>query len=269
MTAVRPKTITGTAAQALQFDYAVAGLDQNTRRFFAHLLRSSLEAQGLWGDGFIPIPSTYIRQHFPGADWQALRDRDLVAVSPYSRDDGRAREFAINEEWLSDFVDAGDTDAAAEPAKLRDLASSKPTNRTRRSTTFGPDRNRAPDLVQRVIRLDWRSEYNVDALAAHIEAGRRAVRTANDDAARVLARRRLYVDLLALATIKAQKPVQGRHPHTRVYRVAYKPQKGGRLTEIGGGLQTCTREMKAAARAGLAGVRNYDSRRPSPTCSWC
>jgi len=48
------------------------------------------------------------------------------------------------------------------------------------------------------------------------------------------------------------------------YRPAYCVQKSGRFSEVGGGLQSCSREMKQAARGRVKNMRNYDLKSSQP-----
>jgi hypothetical protein len=48
------------------------------------------------------------------------------------------------------------------------------------------------------------------------------------------------------------------------YQPAYTVQMSGRVAHVGGGLQSCSREMKEAAYAGVPGLRNYDLKSSQP-----
>ncbi|NJL51599.1 MAG: hypothetical protein HC930_04155 [Hydrococcus sp. SU_1_0] len=47
-------------------------------------------------------------------------------------------------------------------------------------------------------------------------------------------------------------------PNQMIYKVAYRKQRSGRISEIGGGSQSCSREQKHEGWSELANVRNYD-----------
>jgi hypothetical protein len=52
----------------------------------------------------------------------------------------------------------------------------------------------------------------------------------------------------------------GRQGDLGLYTPSYAPQSSGRIGELGGGVQSCSRSMKQAAFSGIENVHNYDLR---------
>ncbi len=103
--------------------------------------------------------------------------------------------------------------------------------------------------------------------------GRRALpydaetRDAIQDAERL--RGRYTVDKAVLFKLK-DRSEQELLPGIFRYTAAWEPQRFGRITDVGGGLQNATREMKAACLSRVPAVRNYDlkSSQPRQLSAW-
>ena len=269
---------TGTAGQKRVIDVAAAGLPEDTRAFLAHLVASTLAAiVGLVmarrdGHAFaapsVPIPNAVIRENFRSAAWPELVSRGILSVTEPDRGAKLCREYQLSEAFLDEYIAAGPTADRIEAGGLVDLVTGNPTARRERTRWSGPSNNGWPELLERAARAVGPSVFNPDAAEARLAWHDRAVADAVDDRERDAAVRRRRVDTMCYDAVYRQgvRPaveadVGGELPagvRLWAYTPVLQPQAFGRLTEVGGGLQSCSRPLKAAAREGVPGALNYD-----------
>lgn len=236
-----------------------------SRAFYLHVLMSARRDRDFW----VPVPWHTIVSFSRTAycEKQDLIDSGLLEEKPDYRPK-RCKEYRV--------------------PLLHRLAVLKFEHETPQLRRFDPLTGRVKRSAKRHIKHDpqrhpWRSpmidamealsegRFDVAAFRAHLDrlrdtSDRRVQRVlstsgemAPDEVERALlsAYGRYDSDARNYMALLAQKPrfIDGT---VVAYDLAYKPTTTGRLSHIGGGLQSCTREGKAAAYARVEGVRNYD-----------
>ena len=271
--------------------------DEDTRRFFRHVLVSFFEAlktsrNPSYGrterdreersQGYAPIDSKFIEKYFRQANWRALRDAGLIDVLPYSREEKLAYRYRPAPAFVEEFRRAGMPESAEEAELIAkegrvNVTSGEKARGTVKTHYTDENGRRYPPLIDAGLRameecpivygakesegilhhlhlryrqlLDtgWKPSDGVPHPKWEPEGSRAYHRYANDE--------RCAAALL----------VQG-FRHVRdglaIYKPAYRIASSGRTAQAGGGLQSCSGEMKGAAYLGLSAygydVRNYD-----------
>ena len=253
----------GTRAQQGMIDRAVAGTHPDTRAFLIHLT-ASLQTPIRHGnpDPTVPIPSKFIQEHCREAEIDTLIDAGVIRATPYDREGARCREYGFDVTWLDTFIDNGPSTSAALQYQFVNLATGRPDNRSRPRSRLSRtnDGSKAPDLsvgAAKVIRSSW---FNAVAIEEHLAGMKDEISTSVSVEEVMSAKARYRADRTCYAVIlDGASPVDAADGLVLwSYRPAYRVQRFGRLTEIGGGLQSCSREMKRAARQGVPDWHNYD-----------
>lgn len=231
------------------------GCSAAERRFFLHVLCSGLIARGRaaqknnltgWDDFAVSLPHQTIRAHFPrGFSWRPLKAKGLIHASDYH--DGSCRYFQVTPHLFDEIAEAMDRAVMAPdgtPAvNLFDGLAYRVTCRV-----HGEDALPSSKLMRDALRVLHAVEcpINVDAVQDHLK---RLEQEGNP---------------LAFQNDKlcAQSMFAGmrRKDGVGFYTPSYSPQSSGRIGELGGGVQTCSKRMKEAAFSGLENVFNYDLR---------
>lgn len=261
----------GTPAQQEVVRGWVSGVPEEKRsatlHFLIHLLASTQSALR-WGrtpqrfDGYVPVDSRLIRKHFRQAEWRPLEEQGLLLVRPHNRVRRRSREFRVHPERWGEFLEAGALaqDFALTPSRV-DLATGRRSTRRVKSDRTTRSGHPLPALARAAIDAVGPSPFNPAAIREHLvrlrdRADAEAAGTAGT-AARCAARGRYFADLACFDAVFAQGavPLEG---DLWEYRPAYRMQKMGRIGQKGGGLQSCSRAMKAAAYTGVPHLVNLD-----------
>ena len=215
-------------------------------RFLVHLLTTA----ALDSDGSVPVPSKLIERRFRRLDWRALEEAGVVDVGPYDRVRRRCREFRPADDVRRAFYEAGPTARRVVQDGLYDVSTGRPTTRRTKSQRRTPSGNALPPLVRAAI--DAVGEVPVDVHAIERHLGRLRVRSdeAEPGPARATAEGRYLNDLRCHHAVLTQgaRPLDPTEPGGLwAYRPAYRPQRFGRVSQIGGGLQSCSTAMKGVA----------------------
>lgn len=233
--------------------------------FLLHLLDSSPRK----GEGWVPVGSRLIRSAFGTTlDPAEMESAGLIEVKPYDRYRGKSREYRVVREVRRRFFELGLTSERLHRGGLFNLASkSKTTNgetrKTVKSSTYTPKRNPYAPLIRKSIKSVPLAFFNAGAIERHLAESKRAVDASLAGAGRDRLEARYIGDLRcyhAILTQNAEPLDKNDLSGLWRYKPAYKKQQNGRISQKGGGLQSCSREMKAAAYEGVDGFRNYDLR---------
>src|ERR1700733_4704001 len=168
------------------FDGELSSLSPECRRFFRHLLASSLiqgRKRNDWGEPGVELPSQTIDQHFGTSfSWVPLVRAGLLNVSGYSPALHKCRRYEIMPGWLEQAFSRMDI-ATAEASKERqvDLFTGEPF-----FSTPPPYRDEDPGIVTRLWVREAAARistcpFNGDALDAHLEALRERYRQADPE----------------------------------------------------------------------------------------
>jgi hypothetical protein len=202
------------------------------------------------GDGFVPFPSKLIEREIRGLDWRPLEDVLVLNVRRHDRHAGRCREFGVADDVRRPYYEAGPTAMLLFEDGLYDLTTGRPTRRRVKSDLRTPSGNAISKFQRGAIDALGEVPVEVHALERHLGQLRAAVDEAEDGDARVAAHGRYMNDLRCYQAVLTQgaRPLDPERPDGLwVYRPAYKPQRFGRISQKGGGLQSCSSEMKAVA----------------------
>lgn len=233
----------------------VNGLSDQEKRFFLHVLCSQLIdlGKGLdvlpgWDTLGLNLPSKTIRAEFErGISWEKMEPQmvGLLEASDYSK--GQCRYFQVSpplfEAIRAHLQGQLDTPDGSPAVNLFDGNAY-----TVGHAMYPPDpENPSSKLMRDAARVLHAVEcpFNVDAVRAHVERLK-----GSDDPAYENDRRCAEVMFAGMRR-------EGNVGH---YTPSYGPQSSGRIGEVGGGLQSCTKAMKHAAFTGIENIHNYDLR---------
>jgi hypothetical protein len=232
--------------------------------FAKHLLASNLSQlnkirrgnlQG-WVGLEVELPSQTIDELFGSRfSWKAL-DGPVLTVSSYSVHGHACRRFVVKSEILDRVLAlSAPTTEEASQQQLVNLIDGAPYVRPApRAKDFGVS---VPRLVREAIRAFQPCAFDGAQLDAHLAQLKAAAEdpSASDDA-RATAWRRYRND--AMCAMRITAGCRKRGDGLFEYEPYYRPQLSGRLAEVGGGFQSCSRAMKHAALSTVPNLINYD-----------
>jgi len=215
------------------------------------------------GDGFAHVPDATIRRELPNARWRdALH---LIDATDYSKVHGRARGFRVKPEVEQAFLEAAETISMADyiEADKVNLFSGRLANRRLQSRYHDNSRNSEPRIIVEAMKV--LSANQVPFVPEAIEGHLQRLKQESDEVGKVHGRdsdeyRAAYGRYLSdkysyLSVLNQHPEVNG---SVGAFHPAYIVRSTGRIHHIGGGLQSASRLMKAAAYTGIDDLRNYD-----------
>lgn len=260
-----------------QYEYVrslTEGLSKNTAHLFAHILVCSTRPSVLWREERVPISSRLIDRKLPGARWLDLLDRGLIEPpTEWSKRGRLSREYRATDEVLETFIGlAPRTTEEYLKANKVNLFTGKRTTGREKSKVKDESNNAHPELICDALRVIGTNYYDAPAVEAHIarledtiiharalwEASGRVPDTPEHKSYR-RAKAQYYNDRSCYDSVKKQNPKEV-GDGIWAFSPAYGVQGSGRISHIGGGLQSCSRHMKEAAYSRLRerGLKNYD-----------
>jgi hypothetical protein len=180
----------------------------------------------------------------------------LLKITPYSTAAGRCRSFRAADAVLLPLLDwapASTQDASQIP--LVNLFTGEP-HRLRKLKEW-EDGIQCTKPIREAVAVYGNCPFDGAALDAHLATLRAAVANAAPDK-RARAERRRRNDLACAAIIRAGCAIGDDGLFS--YRPEYRPSKTGRVVEVGGGAQSCSKAMKVALFDRVPDLRNYDLR---------
>lgn len=277
-----------------QFDLLDDAADHHapTRRFLLFVVANQLDPRRTTrrlevGRMWVDAGSKFVEKHFRGADWRRLagvsNERELESVDFSSLDEegrrgeavlkhlgyrrSQGRSFCVSPSFLRAFLQAGiRTVERAPSATVVDVTSGHRSRRVAHSRTYDGNRKPYPPLVDAVLRALTEGQFDARAVEEHLAASeevlseevlRGALSGSASRSAPSRSERRHQNDRLCYEAVLRQRP---RHAGGGVYAypLAFTVASTGRISQVGGGLQSASGAMKAAAYRSLPGVRNYD-----------
>jgi len=244
----------------------LSGYNEETTHFFKHVLISSTlnHEDHYW----IPVCSRLIEKELRGANPLSLVG-SLLRKKSYSRARRRSRRWKVDDSIRRHFCQLL---GEGHHEDRYDLFTGSKTERQYKSSKYDDNRNPHPNLIQNVMDVLTEGYYNRDAVEDHLDAYEEQVQEleakaeaapadskTEDRASQQLrtVQARWDSDLMCWNTVLNQNPTEVKDSIYR-YNLAYEPQKTGRITQIAGGLQNGSVEMKEAAYSGFDSLYNYD-----------
>lgn len=232
----------------------LAGLSENEKRFFLHILCSHLIRLSAGEEEIVEgydslglsLPSVTIKAEFDAPFPNVpLMTKKLIVGSEYM--DGQCRYYLIEPTLFQKIFDHLEEQATApDGSPAVNLFDGKAYNV---GHAFYPPNPKRPSskLMRDAARVLHAADcpINVSAVQKHLEALKNAGDVAYDN------------DRLCAQTIFAGMKTSG---GITSYTPSYGPQDPGRIGENGGGVQSCTKRMKQAVFDGIPNVHNYDLR---------
>ncbi|MFO0737556.1 MAG: hypothetical protein U0270_16810 [Labilithrix sp.] len=230
------------------------GLDPEHRRFFLHILCSQLldlrkgtvEVVPGWDTLGINLPFVTIKAEFSrGFSWKPLEQRKLLTASDFAK--GECRYFQIDEPVFAEIlshIEAQNASPDGSPAvNLFDgtafnVGWSMSNAGAARSSKLMRDAARVLHAVD--------CPFDIDAVQEHLVQLKASGKLAAYEN-----------DRLCAQTLTAGSRREG---GLGIYTPSYAPQSSGRIGELGGGLQSCSKAMKQAAFLRVDNIFNYDLR---------
>lgn len=235
----------------------VSGLSEAEAHVFKHVLGSQLCQT--WDEGWVPLSQAWVREHFGRkVSVKKLVEAGLLESQAYDVKAGVCQRFRVSGGLWSSVLHAvpDSLDAIARGGQL-DLFQGNP-GACEKTGQHDEGRNLLPEPVRQALAGYRKTIINHQAMQALLA---QREREAQDEAA--LARYRHDKACLMAVARQGFSPDDATFGH---YQPAYAVGSTGRVFQLGGGLQAATREMKAAAYAGVPGVKNYDMKDAQLVC---
>ncbi len=233
----------------------LVGLSENEKRFFLHLLCSHLIRLSAGEEEIVEgydslglsLPSKTIKAEFDAPFPNVpLMAKKLILGSEYM--DGQCRYYLIEPTLFQKILDHLEEQATAPDGSPAVNLFDGTAYNIGHAFPSRPDPKRpSSKLMRDAARILHAVDcpINVGAIQKHLQDLKSSNDVAYDN------------DRLCAQTILAGlKASAGMHSYTP----SYGPQYAGRIGENGGGVQSCTKRMKAAVFDGILNVYNYDLR---------
>jgi hypothetical protein len=254
-----------------QYEYLrslVSDLNEQTYKFLAHVTASSLlKLVEEPDEQYSPVYSVLIRDKIGrNVDWRELRRRKLIKVLRYFEELGLSRRYKITEQLRDELLEIANNYSFEQHRKAVkvNLMTGKPIRARMKNVLSDESRNEEPKLYVDAVKEISRngSYFNYRAVAAVINGRREKMEELReaqglDGKDYKKAKRQWQNDYYCFLSVL----YQGARPWTGEiwrYEPAYRPASTGRAQQIGGGFQSASKEMKAAAIEGLEDPYNYD-----------
>jgi hypothetical protein len=240
--------------------FEAAGLNEDSQRLIKHVYYSAR----LQGRDSVPVPAKTIRRRLRKADLR--RASIFVEISAHSIAEHRAREFSLMS-WLRQEIAEAETglgfaEIAAYPKV--NVMTGRMMKRPANSALYDVDRHPYPQSIRDAIQVIERNgtPINYRAMQARLEM----LEAAENDVARQHGKesaeyRQAYARFIndRSCYLVVRDRIVAINGATATYLPAYRMgEQTSRIYHEGGGMQSCSREMKAAAYAGNENIRNYD-----------
>ena len=233
------------SVKELVWDGLLSGLDNNTKHLFAHILKGHEINSKEDKQGWIPISSKLIEDKLRGANWKELVTRELIEVSSYSKVQGYSREYRVNPPLFEQIQNMRpNTSTEIINAHYYNLCNGKSLKRKKPIKTkyYDDNRNeRFTDCQKKAIKLIKQCRVNRQEVDLFLDKIKNAIDLGSGNEKEILS---YYHDLRCWEGIVRRKKEED--GNFIVYQSDWDSQTSGRITEIGGGLQNASRELKSA-----------------------
>jgi hypothetical protein len=241
-------------------------LEEKQRGFVLHVLVSNvlnlnkIHAHGLegWIDLGVELPCQWIAEYFGSKFQVSAIDPDVLTFKNHSTEKHECRSFVAAQSLLDVLLGWSPKDvegALNEP--VVNLFDGKPCG------VFAPKEWEhgiyTPKVIRAAITAFESCPFNFARLEEHLVELQDRVRLALNDDDRQHMERVLLNDKACAMRLRAGCKI-GRDGLS-CYQPEYRTSYTGRVIEVGGGAQSCSRAMKRALFEGVPGLKNYDLKR--------
>jgi hypothetical protein len=237
------------------------GYNSDTVRFFSHhLVCSLLKLTDRSDDAFIPFASELMRSKVPKAEWRLLVSHRFLEMKDYDRRLGLSREFRVPDWVLTKFLDQGRRFLKNSDSEWVDLFTGRRCTKVRKSRGYDENGHNEPKLVRAAMQVLQENlcPYNATAIEDFLRACRDEIENLKRaDGKWGEAERRLRVNEACWQAVQQQTKGKVK-PGINYYAPSYVVRMSGRIYQVAGGLQTCSREMKQHSYSGIENVSNND-----------
>ena len=241
--------------------------DTKQKHFFYHILSNPVirkdkgspnsEFTNFHDSVWVPVPSTLIEKHF-GRSFKVtdLECRGYLEIkklnddgNTYSHAGNICRSYRLPKKIYSIFIRS--LEQNKESDEWVNAFSGRPKKKSKSNADFIALKSiPSNNIVRKAMNSIKRTIFN------HVQVKHLLDKMKEEARYSEKAKRRYMIDLYSMAIVfaKSQEISEELSEYTGHM---VKLQKSGRITEIGG-FQSCSREMKHAAFAGISDVHNYD-----------
>lgn len=254
-----------------QYEYLrslAADCNESTYQFLAHIAASTLLKLGEESEErYSPLYCKLIRDNFGRhVAWRQLQQKGIIEVKGYCQELGLSRKFKLADWVITNLLEIAYSYSFDEHLDMEvvNLMTGSLTTSKHRSLLSDDNGNQQPEVYTKAIKEIRRNGgyFNYRAVAAVLNIKRERMEKlfaekGEEDEAYLKAQRQWQNDYYCFLSVLHQNPVPVGDNIWR-YEPAYQPAKSGRAQQIGGGFQSASIEVKAAAVEGLKDCHNYD-----------
>jgi hypothetical protein len=231
---------------------------KKTHRLFSHILACDLQRlAGRDDDLFIPVAWQLIDRQLKGASCRDLQQKGLVEVKPYDRYLGLSREFKVADWVLEEFMKLEGMPATEYQQQFVDLFTGRPSRRIDKNEMNDSNGHPHPQIIRSAMKVFQENHcpYNLTAIEQYLKECKGGLRENSKEYEKELRR---YNGNLACRNAVLKRTLGTAAEGINYYRPAYSVTKSGRIHQIGGALQSCSRLMKHHAYIDIPNLYNYD-----------
>lgn len=241
--------------------------DIKQKHFFYHILSNPIitkdkgnansEFTNFHDSVWVPVPSTLIEKHF-GRSFKVtdLECKGYLEIkklnddgNTYSHAGNICRSYRLPKKIYSIFIRS--LEQNKESDEWVNAFSGRPKKKSKSNADFIALKNvPSNNIVRKAMNSIKRTIFN------HVQVKHLLAKMKEEARYSEKAKRRYMIDLYSMAIVFAKSEEISEELSEYTGHMV-KLQKSGRVTEIGG-FQSCSREMKHAAFAGIPDVHNYD-----------
>lgn len=251
---------------------------KNTQKLLWHIFRCSLFCI-CRSSGWVAISSRFVQKNFRDARWKVLAKLGFIESRCFSErqkgdgtafkieyliDEGYCREFRVPLDLIELIADLTLADLnEGKDLQVYDLVRQRGVSRPIKSELWDENRNPIHQSIRdRILAIDA-CQFNDLAIRQHLQRSKQVVEEARQEFGAKSreyrsARARYLNDFGCYHTLRVccrAVPFKG---NIWVYKPAYRAQTSGRISHIGGGLQSASKAMQTAAFWGIEGYWNGD-----------
>ena len=230
---------------------------KEARHLVYHIIDRTLASYKEEKSFYVPIPSTCIAKEL-GQKIKVtdLEESGLIIIKPlnnagktYSRYNHTCREYTLPDHVWDKYFELSDANKFSD--SFVNIFNGRPRKvSTNSKDTLGSRGVVASALVSKAVNAMSKPIVNIVELRKHINSMSLKARQSKVDKFRYLADLTAYINIMSSAERINETLI--------TYSPNHATQMSGRISELGSGLQSCSRAMKHAAFSGIPNVHNYD-----------